>query len=194
VNRYPKHHHGKAAKLPWEPTPEQLDIYRQYISGNQSQGELAKRIGKPLSTLSALLNRIDRWLIPHMMDRIREVKANHTSRLLHIYETSMKEWEKSKKPRIQVRKRPSAGDAKKMELVDTTAENRPGEGRFLQIAMSALGDIRKMWGMDAPEKVEGETTLRVGGLPRAEAIRKRASEFLEALNSVEGQGHKEQAE
>jgi hypothetical protein len=51
--------------------------------------------------------------------------------------------------------------------------------------MEALEQIRLIWGMNAPEKIEGETTLRIGGLSRAEAIRKRMEELAISMSEAE---------
>jgi hypothetical protein len=175
--------HNRAPHGVWRPSPQQFAIYEAAIRGDKTQRQIAREAGRAESSISELLSRIDRWLAPQFMDRIREIKANHTSRLMHIYTEHMSQWEKSKKVHRATKQSTPGKGGKAREV--TTVEARPGDPRQLAGAMEALNQIREIWGMNAPEKIEGETTLRIGGLSRAKAIKNRMEELTQSLNEVE---------
>jgi hypothetical protein len=168
-----------AVSKAWEPSPEQLEVYARVIKGDKTQAEVAKSVGVTQPAISRLVSRIDRWLAPQWMDNIRQIKAGHTSRLMHIFKELMSGWENSKKRHRATRQSTPGADGTIRQV--ETIEIRAGDPNFLKGAIEALEQIRIMWGMNAPEKVEGETTLRVGGLNRSVAIEKRRQELEAAL-------------
>jgi hypothetical protein len=161
------------APRPWEPSPEQLEIYYAALAGNKSYAQVSRDFKKAPNYVSDLIRQIDAWLVPQWMDRIREIKSNHSQRLMVIYRESMQQWFASKEKKGTWKKK---DDKFQLERV----ESQSGDQRHLKTAMEALRDIRLIWGMQAPEKVEGETVLRIGGLDRREAIRRRKAELDEA--------------
>jgi hypothetical protein len=158
---------------PWEPTPEDLELYYFWLKKDFTYRQVGHQFDKDASAVCRLIQKIDRWLIPQWMDKIREVKAQHCQRLMLIYREAMEEWERSKQKRVIWKK---SGD----KMVIDRVESQTGDERHMKTAMDALLQIRMIWGMNAPEKVEGETVLRVGGLDRAEAIARRKAELEEA--------------
>ncbi len=87
------------------------------------------------------------------MDNIRQIKANHTSRLMEIYRESMAQWEKSKIRHKATKQANPLADGKIQET--TTVEVRSGDPNFLKVGMEALEQIRVMWGMNAPKRSKG---------------------------------------
>jgi predicted transcriptional regulator len=174
---------GRTPRRIWRPSPQQLAIYAAVIRGDKTQRQIARESDRAESTISELVARIDRWLAPQYMDKIREIKANHTSRLMYIYTEHMREWVKSKKVHRATKQSTPGKGGKAREV--TTVEVRSGDPRQLAGAMAALNAIREIWGMNSPEKIEGETTLRIGGLSRVKAIKNRMEELAQSLNEVE---------
>jgi hypothetical protein len=172
-----KHKGGRTPKTPWRPSPDQLAIYEAATRGDKTQRQVAKERGCAESWVSTVITKIDRWLVPQYTDKFREIKSNHSQRLMIIYREAMAEWHRSKRPKVSRRKQPDREG--KIIAVDTI-EGRTGDPRHLQAAMAALEQVRIMWGMNAPEKVEGETTLRIGGMARTRAIELRMIELGEA--------------
>lgn len=165
-------------KAAWAPSPEQLAIYEAAIRGDMTQRAVAKQVGCAESNISRLISRIDRWLVPQFMDRIREIKANHTSRLMYFERQAMAEWHRSKKVKVTKKVRTSGQTVTTEEI----GESVTGDPRYLQTAMDALEQVRVMWGMNEPEKIQGETLLRVGGVDREQALRMRLAEVQEAYD------------
>jgi hypothetical protein len=161
---------------PWTPTPQQLEGYHYAITGHHSQREAAEKFGISAHTVNDWTHKIDAWLVPQWMDRIREIKSNHCQRLMIIFDESMQQWFKSKEKKVSW-KRDKDG-----KMIVDRVESSHGDSRHLKSAMDALLQIRVIWGMNAPEKVEGETVLRIGGLDRAEAIARRQAELSAAQN------------
>jgi hypothetical protein len=160
-----------------QPTPEHLAIYADYISG-KSLDFVAAKYGCHKSWVSAITRKVDRWLVPQFMGDIREIKCQHTERLLHIVCEAMGAWERSKQPKVRISHK--RGEDGKLTVDGITREPQAGNPTFLATAMKALEDIRKVWGADAPVRVEVDGEIRVAGRSLEEARAELAQQMAEA--------------
>jgi hypothetical protein len=113
--------------------------------------------------VSLMLTRLEARALKAMTDRVGGVKARQTDSLWLIFDEAMKAWERSKTANKSITKRidsrggrkPAADDspaATGSEQVTTRIADQDGDPRFLDQARSALFDIRRIWGIDAPSK------------------------------------------
>jgi hypothetical protein len=81
-------------------------------------------------------------------------RARQTLRLEHIYGQAMQAWQDSKQEGLRRRQRKTEHDSGTGSTVaELISENRHGDPRYLDEARKALADLRKVWGVDAPERV-----------------------------------------
>ncbi|HTI49764.1 MAG TPA: hypothetical protein VL475_02390 [Planctomycetaceae bacterium] len=168
---------NRAKPTPWEPCNRDLEIYGRVCSG-RSYRSLSDEYHLSLSRLHEIVSRIDGWLAPQLMEKIREIKANHTTRLMHIYQEAMAAWEKSKENAVSVTEK-SAADGNELS---TTTKGQCGDSSYLSQARAALQEIREIWGADAPLKLEHSGEIRVAGRP----IEEVRSDLLERMNRIAG--------
>ncbi len=164
---------------PWEPDERDMEIYAK-VCGGQSLGEVGKLYDLTAPRIHVIVHRIDGWLAPQLMEQIREIKANHTARLMHVYTEAMKEWERSKLPGMTVmKKKIGHGQFPGTDLTNSK-EYQTGNPSFLSEARAALKQIREIWGADAPLQIEHSGEVRVAGRDVSEA----RSELLERIQKL----------
>ena len=188
-----------------------------------SQARIAADLGITQQGVSTLLRRLARQFGRDFKKRVEEVKAEQTAVLEFLIDEALQEWERSKLPieKQQIKgdvftpkRNPESDDDYDDEEEDDEiaaedektqpvglgvaeltkkTEGRLADPRYLQEARSAMGDVRKIWGMDAPEKVEveqklsGEVTVndaaRGEGAQKLDAWRNEMKEQLEAMRA-----------
>lgn len=156
----------RRAKGEWEPSPRQLEIYADLHRGDLTQGDVAKKYGLTRQRVGAIKDQINKYLVPIYMDSIRELRCEHTQRLMHIYQEAMAAWEASKKPGIVE----ESGVSVKGPYDKTTTRHQTGDSSYLREARAALSEIRRVWGADTPIEVKHTGEIRVAGMPIEDAI------------------------
>ena len=151
-----------AEKTPWQPSPKQLEIYEAVHRGDRTQRDIAKQYRVSQPRVSQICKSVEQWLMPQLMEQIRELKTQHTARLQHLYHEAVIAWENSKTDEI-VRTESDDG-------VSVRTRPRTGDAAYLREARAALGDIRDVWGANAPVNVHAVNELRVAGLSIDEAV------------------------
>lgn len=175
---------GKAAQhgRSHEPTSEELAVYADWIRG-LSYSAVAEKYGyKSKSTVHDVCKKVNAWLTPQFMHDIRQIRCEHTQRLLHIYAEAMAAWERSKENAVSLKDSLAPALAIKVKegkpvevgatgslLTERTTKGQCGNPTFLAEAREALADIRKLLGADAPLKVEHSGEIRVAGQSPDEA-------------------------
>jgi len=178
----PKRGRQISRRAEWEnkgiPSAEQLSMYADYISGMTLKNVSAKYAFASTSQPSIIIKRVNRWLVPKFMGDIREIKCEHTERLLHIASEAMTAWERSKRDKVQFEH--ERGDDGKLKLLKMKREPQAGNPTFLATAMKALEDIRKVWGADAPVRMEVSGEIRVAGRTVEQARMELATQMEQA--------------
>ncbi len=100
-----------------------------------TQERIAAELGVDQGTVSKMLSRMNRRYLKTIQTQIEERKAEQTGQLEKIAESAF-----------------------------TSFESDPGNARLLQAGMQALEGIRKIWGIDAPQKQEHSGTLETVSL------------------------------
>jgi arginine repressor len=122
--------------------------------------ELAKQgLGEVTQqAVSKMLRRVEERMVEEMKEQAMRVKVQQTAALRKVYQESMAAWEQSKKPQKSLTTRagpPGAnGEAGAVKESVSLLRDSDGDPRFLEAARQALADIRKIWGADAPQKME----------------------------------------
>jgi len=124
-----------------------------------SQHQIAADLGISQAAVSKLLKRIELRVLRELTDTVERQKARQSLRLETLFAESMRAWTDSKSDATRRRQRKSQGGARGDAVVaEVTVENQHGDPRYLEEARKALADHRKIWGLDAPQKVDVRAT------------------------------------
>jgi len=121
-----------------------------------SQHQIAADLGVSQAAVSKIVARVERRVLRELAATVGRQKARQTLRLEHLFAEAMRAWEASKADRARRRQRKTqaAGSDAGAMVAEIVTENRHGDPRYLEEARKALTDQRKIWGLDAPQKVD----------------------------------------
>ena len=140
-----------------------------------NQREIGDRIGRTRSAVGKMLRRTEKKLAEMLKDRGEQIKALQTTKLEHIYNQAMQSWTRSKQEAKSVK----TVQGKDGEKTESTIRDQCGDPRFLDQARGALGDIRKIWGLDEINQQ--------GQLEAAVAVKIEFSDdFFDRAQSIDG--------
>jgi predicted transcriptional regulator len=121
-----------------------------------SQHHIATDLGISQAAVSKILKRVEERALRELSGVVQRQKARQALRLEHIYSESMRAWERSKAESTRRRQRktqPGQGGSGST-VAEITVEAQHGDPRFLDEARRALADLNKLWGLDAPQRVD----------------------------------------
>jgi predicted transcriptional regulator len=138
-----------------------------------SQHEIASDLGVSQAAVSKILRRVDERLLRELTAVVERHKVRHTLRLEHLFAESMRAWEGSKSDftRRRQRKTHAHDGAERATVAEIVSENQHGDPRYLEEARKALADHRRLWGLDAPQKVDVRASHRPYDGMTEEALR-----------------------
>jgi len=120
---------------------------------------IADELGLERSTVTKILQRVTKRALNGLSEDIREKKIAQLEQLEHIADEAIQGWHRSKEATKNVSRRTSkkagrfaSGGENEETLIQTS--DKDGDPRYLETAMKALADIRKIVGLDAPKAVE----------------------------------------
>jgi transcriptional regulator with XRE-family HTH domain len=121
-----------------------------------SQHQIAADLGLSQAGVSRILRRIETRLVREFAAMVERQKARHTLRLEYLFKEAVDAWDRSKTDttRRRQRKTESAQGGPGATIAEIVVENQHGDPRYLDEARKALADHRKLWGLDAPQKVD----------------------------------------
>jgi predicted transcriptional regulator len=162
MSRSPRSRRGRGGQGGHEPRARiRTRELRALELANQgwSQHQIADDLGVSQAAVSKLLKRIELRILRELTDTVERQKARQSLRLEHLFAESMRAWTDSKTDATRRRQRKSQGGARGDAVVaEVTVENQHGDPRYLEEARKTLADHRKIWGLDAPQKVDVRAT------------------------------------
>jgi hypothetical protein len=126
-----------------------------------SQHQIAADLGISQAAVSKILKRIELRLLREMAETVDRQKARHTYRLEHLFAEAMKAWTASQADTTRRRQRKThddGGGSGEQMVAEIVVENQHGDPRYLDEARKALADLRKLWGLDAPQRMDLRAT------------------------------------
>ena len=164
---------SKTKQRATELKPEWFPVYDDILAGGKPKDVAAKH-GVSEKTVYNIVHATDKRLAIEFVDNVREMKARHTAQLEHVRREAMAAWERSK---LDAESETVTTGGENGGSTSTTRKGQVGNPAYLETAMAAMDRQRKIWGADAPPKIEAELLLRVAGRPVEEANR----ELLEQI-------------
>lgn len=121
-----------------------------------SQHQISADIGVSQAAVSKILQRVETRTLRELTATVERQKARHTLRLEHLYAQAMRAWEESKadNTRRRQRKTQAGQGGAGATVAEVVVEQQHGDPRYLDEARKVLADHRKLWGLDAPQKVD----------------------------------------
>jgi predicted transcriptional regulator len=154
----PRHRRGRGGQRGHEPRARirtrELRTMELSVLG-WSQHHIAEDLGISQAAVSKLLKRIETRLFGELAETVGRQKARHALRLEHLFAEAMRSWNESKADSTRRRQRKTqSGQGTDATVAEIVVENQHGDPRYLDEARKALADHRKLWGLDAPQKVD----------------------------------------
>ena len=200
MNKRPAPHNqspagGRAGKpkmrfpKPWEPSAEHMRWYELWAVKQRSYRWIGREVGRDHKTVLIAVRKVSEWIRQQMFSTVMEFRYRQTEALEEIAANALEAWQKSIGLQTVVTKK----DGQNGTETITRTEESFGDPRYLTIAMGAMADIRKIWGVDKPAMLEvsvggpsrGENLERVDGISRSEALKRRAELLLERAKRIE---------
>lgn len=121
-----------------------------------SQHQIAADLGISQAAVSKMLKRLELRVLRELTEAVERQKARQSLRLEHLFAEAMRAWTESKVETTRRRQRKTDGGSGSpaATIAEIVVENRHGDPRYLDEARKALADHRKIWGLDAPQKVD----------------------------------------
>ena len=137
----------------------EIRVMDQILDG-RTQHQIAESLDISQPAVSKIVRRMEERLLADVALKVDRQRARHTLRLEHLYAESMRAWRESQQDAMRRRQRKSEGaGATGSTFAELVSENRHGDPRYLDEARKALTDLRKVWGVDAPERLAVQTSM-----------------------------------
>ncbi len=166
-----------------------------------TQQRIADELGVDQSTVCKMLARISKRYLKAIESQVEDRKAEQILQLEQIASEARAAWEKSLQDAqesgevtVEETEQTENGCSKKTKTTTSSkTKGQAGDARHLQVAMQALGDIRKILGIDAPQKQEHSGTLQTVSLTldqwqkQAAERRAKVEETMSAFEDGDGE-------
>ncbi len=169
----------------------EIRVMEQILEG-RTQHQIAESLDISQPAVSKIVRRMEERLLADVAFKVERQRASHTFRLEHLYAEAMRAWGQSKQDATRRRQRKSEGAGAKAgagggTFAELVSENRHGDPRFLDEARKTLVDLRKVWGVDAPERLAVQTSMPFSSLSDTalQAEIERQDRLLEQIRSAD---------
>ena len=147
------------------------EIYDKWISGERV-GAISAEFGISKNTVNTVVNKVESELSRRFMEAHMQMRVRNTSRFEQLYFRAVRAFEESVGDDIsQVVSDTSSG-----KNTTTTTKKASWDPRYLKEARESLEGIQKLWGLNAPERVQKEVAYHVDSIADDELVR-RANAF-----------------
>ncbi|HEV8178334.1 MAG TPA: hypothetical protein VGP44_11695 [Gemmatimonadales bacterium] len=126
-----------------------------------TEQRIADHLGIDQTTVSKMLDRVERDLAVKFEAEALPIKARQTAQLQEIANEAFAAWERSKEDGEKetvitgrIKWTDEGGAIPLPDQVTRSVEGQSGNPALLEKAINALAEIRKIWGWDAPAKAD----------------------------------------
>lgn len=159
---------GRGGKVGHEPRTRlrlrEAQVLEHLLDG-RTQHQIAEVLSISQPAVCKIVCRVEERLLADFAYKAERQRARQTLRLEHIYGQAMQAWQDSKQDGLRRRQRKTEHDGGTgSTIAELISENRHGDPRHLDEARKALTDLRKVWGVDAPERVSIEASTHYASM------------------------------
>lgn len=185
MKRTPRRTPSRGGKGGWEPPARIRARERRAVELavlGWTQHEIAADLQISQAAVSKLLARADERALTDLSTRIERQKVRQTQRLERVFAESMRAWERSKEDTTRRRQRQTGHDGVASAggghhtVAEVVVETKHGDPRYLETARKAMGDLRGIWGLDAPQQVDITHADPYANLTEAELVERIAEQ------------------
>jgi predicted transcriptional regulator len=122
-----------------------------------TQQAIAAELHISQAAVCKLLKRADDRALQELAERIERQKVRQTQRLEQIFREATHAWEQSKADATRRRQRKSeseGGGGGAHTVAEVVVDSQHGDPRYLEASRKTLADLRKLWGLDAPQQLD----------------------------------------
>ena len=163
-----------------------LRVLERSVAG-LSQRQIAAEEEISQSAVSKILQRLEARVLEELVGRVEQQKVRQTLCLDHLYRESLQAWEASKADatrRVQKKTQPGVG-APGATVAQFVVETQHGDPRYLEVARKVLADQRRVWGLDAPQKLDVRATEGPFDAMSDEALAEALTHQRQLLDSLD---------
>lgn len=175
---------------PWEPNDNQLEWYRKWVYEHKSALQIAREHPTSITrqTVWVALQRVSEWARGRTWDEIIMYRHKQTTQLEDICSKLMNAWNDSVGQIVTVTE--TVGD--EGDKTVTKTEVSQGNPAYISQLITAMREIRKIWGVDAPAKseVSYKHAEEIEGLPMGQGFASRADAMKAAAEALLRQAEK----
>lgn len=186
---------GNGQEIKWarEHAARDREIHRLAVVECRSRKELSVQFDLSEGRIIHIVKEVDDLIRAEFPEHVAKIKDEQTQQLRFIYEEAMQAWERSK----QVEEIQTARSTQSGKETSLTKRGQVGNPAYLDTAMRALADIRKIWGVEAAKKLEIGGTLGVlvggaAGAPTREEAKAALAKRIQVLISEGKHGEGQQ--
>jgi len=147
------------------------EIYDRWISGERV-GSISAEFGISKNTVNTVVNKVESELSRRFMEAHMQMRVRNTQRFEQLYFRSVRAFEESVGDDVSE----VVSDTSSGKNTTTTTKKASGDPRYLKEARESLEGIQKLWGLNAPERVQKEVAYHVDSIADDELVR-RANAF-----------------
>jgi predicted transcriptional regulator len=125
-----------------------------------SQHDIAQELGVSQAAVSKMLARADARSFRELITQIERQKVRQTQRLEYLFRELMRAWTQSQTDATRRRQRQttSTGGGGSAQSFELTVATQHGDPRYVEEMRKVLADLRKLWGLDAPQRLDVRAT------------------------------------
>lgn len=176
-------------RVPKEVTREREKRAWELRQQGWTHERISIELGVHHTTITKMLGRIRKRYLRELNEEVEQETTEQLLQLRFIVDEAMQAWMSSKEASKSVAQKKRQGQGgNQPDEITTRVQDQDGDPRYLSTAMSALSDIRKVLGVDAPQRSD----VTSGGKPiRAVDYSTLSDDELRAIlsrRSTEGAG------
>ena len=163
-----------------------------------TQRRIARELGVSQPAVCGMLARVNSRVLKRLEADVALKKAEQTQILEHLLDEAVQAWDRSKTPRKRASKKttsrqsgvagPDGNPVAPNESSIQEATERDGDPAFIGLARDILADIRTIWGLDAPARVESRGILTVAEIAKNIEIKVASYEANESDEAAQLDG------
>jgi predicted DNA-binding protein YlxM (UPF0122 family) len=172
------------------PSETHIGWYHLWAVEGKSYSDVGKSEKVSRQAVYKAVNKVADWFLEKLADDIIRMRQRQTTTIEKLVEQAIASWNSE---RIVEHFETTTDAGKKVEKKIRKIEKPHTNVNYLNAALTGMNDLRRIWGIDKPQKLsinqgDDEELLPIEGITRAEAIKRQGEHYLELAKTMEGKG------